>query len=66
MVHKKVILELLTEQAIAMAVCLRLSVRHKSVFYQNGRTHPAGFWHVGFFQPILHCAVRKFRYLFQE
>ena len=45
---------------IAMALCLSvcLSVCHKSVFYRNGWTDRAGFWHVGFFQPMLHCVMK--------
>ena len=38
-------------------VCACLSVCHKSVLYR------AAFWHVGFFRPILHCALRIFTYL---
>jgi len=38
-----------------------VSVRHKSVFYRNGWTNrAAGFLHVSFLPPILHCAKRKF------
>jgi len=33
------------------------------VFYRNGWTGRAGFWHGDFFRPILHCVVRKIRYL---
>ena len=33
--------------------CVR--VRHKSEFYWNGWTSPAGFWYGSFFRPILHC-----------
>jgi len=40
-----------------------VSVCHKSVFFRNGWTDRAGFWHVGFFRLILHCVLRKFRYL---
>jgi len=40
-----------------------VSVCHKSVFYRNGLTDGAGFSHLGFFRPILHCVLRKFRYL---
>ena len=38
------------------------SVRHKSVFYRNGSTNRAGFWHVSFLTPVLHCVKRKFGY----
>jgi len=48
---------------LAMALCLSLSVCHKSVFHRNGWTDSAGCWHLGFFPPTLHCVVRKFRYL---
>jgi len=37
-----------------------VSVCHKSVFYRNGWTDRADFWHLGFFQPILHGFLRKF------
>jgi len=43
-------------QVLAMALCL--SVCHKSVFYLNKWTAQAGFWHVGFFWPILHSVIR--------
>ena len=48
---------------LAMGLCLSvcLSVRHKSVFYRNGWL--AGFWHVSFLPPVLHCVKRKFGYL---
>jgi len=50
---------------IAMGLCLsvRLSVRHKSVFYRNGWTNRVGFWHVSFLPSVLHCIKRKFGYL---
>jgi len=35
--------------------CVCQSVRHKSVFYRNGSTNRAGFWHVSFLPPVLHC-----------
>jgi len=38
-------------------------VRHKSEFYENGWTNRAGFWHVSFLPPVLHCVKRKFGYL---
>jgi len=44
-------------------VSVSLSVSHKSVFCRNGSTDQAGFWRVGFFRPVLHYSVRKFRYL---
>ena len=49
---------------LAMGLCLSVcpSVRHKSVFYRNGWTNRAGFWHVSFLPPVLHC-VKKFGYL---
>jgi len=40
-----------------------MSVCHKSEFYRNEWTDRAGFWHVGFIRPMLHCVLRKFRYL---
>jgi len=46
---------------LAMGLCP--SVCHKSVFYRNGWTKRAGFWHVSFFPHILHCIKRKFDYL---
>jgi len=45
---------------LAMGLCL--SVRHKSVFYRNGWTNRAGFWHVSFLLPVLHCVKRKYGY----
>ena len=49
---------------LAMGMCLsvRLSVRHKSVFYRNGWTNRAGFWHLSFLPPVLHRVKRKFGY----
>jgi len=49
--------------AIGLCPSVCLSVRHKSVFYRNGWTNRAGFWHVSFLPPVLHCAKRKFGYL---
>ena len=48
-----------------MGLCLsvRPSVRHKSVFYRNGWTNRAGFWHVSFLPHVLLCVKRKFGYL---
>jgi len=43
--------------------CVENFVRHKSVFYKNGWTNRARFWHVSFLPPILHCVKRKFGYL---
>ena len=40
-----------------VSVCL--SVRHKSVFYQNEWTNRAGFWHVSFLPPVLHCVKKN-------
>jgi len=47
--------------APVLAVALSLSV--KLVFYQKGWTDQCSFWHRGFFQPIIHCVLRKYRYL---
>ena len=47
--------------AVRPSVCV--CVCHKSVFYRNGRTNRVGLWHGSFFPPILHCVLRKFRYL---
>jgi len=47
--------------SVSASVCL--SVYHKSVFYRNGWTDRAGLWRAGFYRPILHCVLRKFRYL---
>ena len=44
-------------------VFVRLSVCHKSVFYQNGWTDWASFWHRCIFRPILQRVLNKFRYL---
>ena len=44
-----------------VSVCL--SVSYKSVFYRNGWTNRASFWHVSFLPPVLHCVKRKFGYL---
>ena len=35
--------------------CVSVSVCHKAVFYRHGWTDRAGFWHVSFFRPIIHC-----------
>ena len=45
--------------------CVRLSVSvcHKSVFYRNRWTNRAGFWHISFLPPVIHCVKRKFGYL---
>ena len=50
---------------LAMGLCLsvRVCVCHKSVFYRNGWTNRAGFWHVSFLPTVLHCVKRKFGYL---
>ena len=40
-----------------------VSVCHKSEFYRNVLTDQTDFRHGGFFQPMLHCTVRKLRYL---
>jgi len=40
-----------------------ICVWHKSEFYRNGWTNQAGFWHVSFIRPILHCVIIKFGYL---
>ena len=44
---------------LAMGLCP--SVCHKSVFCWSGWTDRAGFWHGGFFRPVLHYVLRKFR-----
>ena len=44
---------------LAVALCLSVSVRHKSVFYQNRSTARAGFWHEDF--PTV--CYDEFRYL---
>jgi len=43
-------------RSLAMALCLSvcLSVCHKSVFYRKGWTDRVGFWHGGFFRPVIH------------
>jgi len=46
---------------MALCLCLSVCVCHKSVFCWSGWTDRAGFWHGGFFRPVLHCALRKFR-----
>jgi len=46
-----------------LAIALCLSVSHKSVFCRNGWTDRAGFWRGSFLRPVLHCVVRKLRYL---
>jgi len=46
-----------------VGLCPCLSVCHKSVFYRNGWTNRAGFRHVSFLPPVLHCVKRKFGYL---
>jgi len=50
-------------QVLAMAPCLFICTSHKSVFYRMGRAHWSGFWHDSFFQPVLHCVIKKFRYI---
>ena len=40
---------------------LCLSVHHKSVFYRNSWTNRAGFWHVSFLPPVLHCVIKEIR-----
>ena len=42
---------------LAMGLCL--SVCHKSEFYRNGWTNRAGFWHVSFLPPVLHCVKKS-------
>ena len=43
---------------VSVCVC------HKSVFCRNGWTDRAGFWHVGFFRPIIHRDIKKFRKIY--
>jgi len=49
------------------AICIRrtshgpVSVCHTSVFYRNGWTNRAGFWHGTFLQPVLHCVKKQIR-----
>jgi len=42
---------------------LRPCLCYKSVFYRNGWTDRAGFWHGSFFRPLVHRVLRKFSYL---
>ena len=49
--------------AIGLCLSVCLSVSYKSVFYRNGWTNRASFWHVSFLPPVLHCVKRKFGYL---
>ena len=52
--------------AVALCPSVSVSVRHKSsVLSKRIKTDRAGFWHGGFFRPIVHGIVRKFRYLEQ-
>ena len=44
-------------------VSVSVRVCHKSVFCRDGWTNLAGFWHVSFLPPVLHCVKRKFGYL---
>jgi len=48
---------------VAMGLCLCQSVCHKSVYCRNGWTNRAGFWHMSFLPPVIHCVKRKFSYL---
>jgi len=50
-------------RVLAMAMWLPVCVCHKLVFYQNGWTNRARFWHGSFLPTILHCVKRKFMYL---
>ena len=55
--------QLLLLRLAPYCVSLSVFVCHKSVLCRNGWTDRAGFWHGGFLQFILHCALRKFVYL---
>ena len=46
-----------------MAWCLSLCVCHKPEYYRNTWMDIAGFG-VGFIRPILHCVIRKFKYMY--
>jgi len=46
-----------------LSSCVRLSVCHKPVLYQNDWTNRASLWHRGFLPPVPHRVVRKYGYL---
>ena len=46
--------------AVVAMGCVCPSQVTKSVFYRNGWTNQAGFWHVSFLPPVLDCVKRKF------
>ena len=48
---------------LAPVLTVSMSVCHKWVFYRNGWTDGAGFWHRGFLRPDVHSVLRKFMYL---
>jgi len=45
---------------LARVLAMALSVCHKSVFCWSGWMHRAGFWHGGFFRPVLHCVLSTY------
>jgi len=47
-------IHILSVSVVLLCDCLCSSVCHKSVFYWNGWTNRAGFWHVSFLPPVLH------------
>jgi len=46
-----------------VSICPSFCVCQKSVFLRNWWTYLAGFCGEGFFQPVLHCVIKKFRYV---
>jgi len=45
-----------------VSVCLSVSLSQVGVL-SKGMNGLIWFWHGGFFRPVLHCVLRKFRYL---
>jgi len=48
--------------SVGVCVCLSVCLSQVGVLLK-WLTDRAGFWRGGFFRPVLHCVLRKFRYL---
>ena len=48
---------------VFVSVCLSVCLSQVGVLSKRVGGLSWFFWHVGFFQPVPHCGVRKFRYL---
>ena len=49
------------DMALYLSVCVRVCLRLSQVGVLSKGID--GFWHGGLFRPVIHCVLRKFRYL---